>query len=69
MSKSLGEALPEEIARVRDEILPVYTAIGMPGAFAATCIRADLDEASRAMIEGDLDRMIGIYQRLKEWET
>ena len=32
--KSLGEALPAEMARVRDHIMPAYIEIGPPGRFA-----------------------------------
>ena len=65
----LGEALPREIARVRDEVLPCYLEIGAPGVFAATMMRRDLDAASKAMIEGDLPEMIRVYQSLKAWHV
>jgi hypothetical protein len=65
---SLGEELPKEMARVRDEILPVYIEIGKPGIFAATMMRNDLDRAAKAMSEGDLPEMIRAYQALKEYE-
>ena len=66
---SLGEALPLEVARVGDKVLPVYVAVGPPGAFAVAMIRADLDAASRAMIAGDRIEMIRLYQVLKETHT
>lgn len=66
---TLGEALPKEIARVRDEVLPCYVEIGTPGLFAATLMRADLDEASRAMIEGDVVAMLKVYNSLKGYHT
>lgn len=69
MTESLGEALPKEIARVRDVVLPRYVEIGAPGMFAATMMRADLDRASKAMIEGDVVEMILVYESLKGWET
>lgn len=65
---SLGEALPREIARVRDEVLPMYLEIP-EGIFAATLMRADLDKASKAMIEGDLPAMIIVYESLKAWHV
>lgn len=46
-TNTLGDALPEEIRRVRDEVLPAYLAIGPAGLFAATMIRRDLDIAKR----------------------
>jgi hypothetical protein len=65
---TLGDALPREIARVRDEVLPLYTALGVQGAFGAAMIRLDLDDASKAMIEGDLPAMLRAYHKLKETE-
>jgi hypothetical protein len=61
---SLGEALPAEMARVRDQLLPVYDS--MPeGIFAATMMRADLDQAAKAMAEGDVVAMLRAYEALK----
>jgi hypothetical protein len=62
---TLGEALPREMARVRDEVLPAYIEIGQPGMFAAMTIRADLDAAAKAMAEGDVAEMLRVYQSLK----
>lgn len=67
MGESLGEALPREIARVRDEVLPAYLSIPT-GAFAAAMMRASLDAAARAMVEGDLPAMIAAYQDLKGYK-
>ena len=36
---TLGEALPLEMARVRDEVLPAYVEIGQAGSIAATLMR------------------------------
>lgn len=66
--ETLGDALPKEIARVRDEILPVYLEIGPAGEIAAAMIRADLNAASKAMMEGDVVSMINIYNSLKGYE-
>jgi hypothetical protein len=65
---SLGEELPKEMARVRDEILPVYLSVGPPSAFAATMMRYDLDLAAKAMAEGDTARMIRAYEALKDYK-
>lgn len=64
-NETLGTALPALIAKVRDEILPLYVELGPTGAIGAALIRADLDRASKAMIEGDLTEMIAAYQELK----
>lgn len=66
---TLGEALPREMARVRDELLPMYLEIGPAGLFAATLMRRDLDAAAKAMAEGDLPEMIRAYQSLKEYKA
>ena len=68
MSETLGEALPKEMARVRDFILPTYLEIGVAGMIAVNSMRRDLDLAAKAMIEGDVVAMIGAYQALKDYE-
>ena len=62
---TLGDALPREIARVRDELLPAYLGIGQAGQFGAMMIRAALDKANVAMIQGDTIEMLRVYQELK----
>ncbi len=64
---TLGDALPAEMARVRDKLLPVYDSI-QGGQIAASMMRADLDAAAKAMAAGDTVEMIRVYQSLKEWE-
>lgn len=44
LSLGLGEALPKEMARVRDHVMPAYLDIGPSGAFALAFMRADLDD-------------------------
>lgn len=69
MTDTLGQALPREMSRVRDEILPLYD--GLPngaGAFGAMMIRATLDRAQRVIMEGDVIAMIAVYKELKEIE-
>lgn len=68
-NKSLGEALPAEMARVRDEVLPAYVEIGHPGILAAAMMRHDLDEAAKAMASGDIVKMIRAYESLKVYHT
>jgi hypothetical protein len=69
VSESLGEALPLEMARVRDEVLPFYLEIGPTGSFAAGMMRRDLDEAAKAMACGDVVAMLRAYQELKGWSV
>lgn len=66
---TLGDALPREIARVRDRVVPAYVAIGAPGRLALSMMRASLDAASKAMIEGDVVAMLRAYEDLKGYET
>ena len=66
LNETLGDALPKEITRVRDVVLPEYLAVGPAGAFGAIMIQRDLDAATKAMINGDLVAMIRCYQALKE---
>ena len=63
---TIGDDLPRQMARVRDEILPQYAAIGQGGIFGATMIRHDLDIAAKAMAEGDVVGMIRAYQRIRD---
>ncbi len=63
--QSLGEALPAEMARVRDEIMPAYEAIGAPGAFAIRLMRLQLDIAAKALADGDVVAMLLAYESLK----
>lgn len=65
---TLGDELPQQIARVRDELIPRYLECGPGGAVAVAMMRADLDRASKAMIEGDVVEMLRVYQKLKEWQ-
>ena len=63
---NLGDALPREMARVRDHVLPHYDDLGPVGVFGATMIRLDLDAAAKALAEGDVVAMVDIYRTLKE---
>lgn len=65
-TENLAEALPLEMARVRDELLPEYDALGAPGVFAAAVLRHDLDDASRALASGDVVAMLRAYEALRD---
>jgi hypothetical protein len=65
--KSLGEALPEEIARV-SEIIKMYESIGPPGMFAAAMMKGSIKMAVSALANGDVVAMIRCYQDLKQYE-
>jgi len=66
---SLADVLPKEMARVRDEVMPAYKAIGAAGSFALALMRKDLDLAAKALAEGDTVMMIKVYNSLKEYKT
>jgi hypothetical protein len=66
--ESLGTALPKEMARVRD-LMPSYLAIGPAGGFALAMMRASLDRATKAMVEGDLPAMISAYEDLRGFKA
>ena len=65
---SLGDALPREMVRVRDEIIPPYQSIGPNGNLAVMMMRRDLDAAVKALAEGDVAAMIRAYTSLKEYK-
>ena len=67
MNDTLGDALPREMARVRDKLLPAYDSIE-GGRIAAALMRRDLDAAAKALAEGDVVAMIRAYESLKGWE-
>lgn len=67
--ESLAEALPKEMARVRDEVMPCYREVGMLGRPALFFMQKELDEAVKAIMNGDLPEMIRLYQSLKGWNV
>lgn len=67
--KTLGEALPEEQARVR-ELIRIYRDPVLRGAgeFTARLMEVDLQAADKAVMSGDVAAMINAYNTLKEWK-
>ncbi len=65
---TLGDALPAEMARVRDVLMPQYLSIGPAGGFALVMMRASLDRAAKALAEGDLPLMIRAYEELRQFK-
>lgn len=66
--ETLADALPKEMARVR-EVLGHYHAIGPAGMFGAAFIEQDLKAADQAVMSGDPVAMIAAYQKLREIEA
>lgn len=65
--ETLGDALPQEQARVR-ELLVGYKEIGQAGVFGAIMIEQALKNADKAAMSGDLVEMIKAYKELKSCE-
>lgn len=66
---TLGDALPREMARVRDEVMPAYIEIGAPGTIALMLMRVSLDAATKALAEGDVVAMLAAYEDLKGYSV
>jgi molybdopterin converting factor small subunit len=67
MVDTLGDALPREMTRIRDEVMPAYIEIGPSGIFALTMMRQSLDAAQKALAEGDVIAIMRAYEDLKEY--
>jgi hypothetical protein len=65
---TLGDALPKEIARVR-EVLGHYKELGPVGMFGAMFIEQDLQAADRAVMSGDVVAMLQAFETLKGIES
>lgn len=65
---TLGDALPREMARVRDEVMPAYVACGPAGKPGLFVMRMELDAAAKAMAEGDVVEMVRAYEALRGWK-
>lgn len=67
-SMTLADALPREMSRVRDELIPAYMEIGPAGQFGLMMLRSALDEAAKVMAAGDTVGMLRAYEKLKGCE-
>lgn len=67
-SITLAEALPREMSRVRDELIPAYMEIGPAGQFGLMNLRSALDRAAKVMAEGDTVGMLRSLEELKGCE-
>lgn len=66
--ETLADALPKEMARVRD-VLGHYKALGGAGMFGAAFIEQDLKAADRAVMSGDVVAMVQALETLKQIEA
>ena len=69
MSSSVGEAIQDEMKRVRDVVIPQYESIGDPGKFAIAMMKNSLDNATKALAEGDVVAIVRSYEDLKGFES
>lgn len=67
--ESPKEALTEEMARVREEVLPAYEEIGPAGMFAETMMRRALAKADRALAADDAGAMLECWRELVVFDT
>jgi hypothetical protein len=65
---TLGDALPKEIARVR-EVLGHYKELGPVGMFGAMFIEQSLQAADKAVMSGDVVAMLQAFETLKGIES
>ena len=63
-TETLADALPKEMARVRD-VLGHYREIGPTGMFGAAMIEQDLRAADRAVMSGDVVAMLRSLKTLQ----
>jgi hypothetical protein len=67
--KTLGEALPEEMARVHNLLTECKKPIrGIDNSFEITCMACDLQHAEDTLMSGDEIKMAVAYEALKGWK-
>jgi len=66
MSTTVGDDIQVQIKRVRDEVIPIYESIGAPGTFAVAMMKQTLDQATKALAEGDIIAILRVYEELKD---
>jgi hypothetical protein len=67
LTDTVGDALPREMARVRDTVMPAYIECGPCAGIALRLMRAELDAAARAIAVGDVVAMIVALKSLREF--
>ena len=66
---SLADALPLEMARVRDKVIPIYQEIGPSGTVAIMFMRNSLDRAAAALASCDVVMMIESLEDLRGYHA
>lgn len=65
---SVGIEIQNEIKRVRDVLIPAYQAAGPAAAIAIQMMRNSLDNATKALAEGNVIEIIRAYEDLKGYK-
>lgn len=68
---TLADALPDEIKRINEIVIPAYEALVPENPIVAlplAVIRSQVDAATRILASGDVIAMIQAYKELKEIE-
>ena len=68
MTDTLADALPREMVRVRDRVIPAYESCGPCSMFAVLAMRQELDEAARANMNGDVVAMLHSLHALRAFK-
>lgn len=66
--ETLADALPKEMARIRDVVMPAHRGIGPASGFAIAFMKRDLELATKAIAEGDTWGMITALKALREYK-
>lgn len=67
--RSVGEALPREIARICCDVMPHYYAIGSAGTYALMMMNRDVRAACEALATQDVIGMIAALKALEDYTT
>lgn len=69
-TKSLGDAIQDEIKRVRELVVQYNDPIlNGAGRFASFMMEQSLDKAVKALAEGDVIEILRAYEDLKTYES
>lgn len=68
MAETLGDALPAEMKRMREEVIPAYQSIGPSGNLAIALMNQSLTRSEQALVSGDLGEMIACLEDLRSYK-
>ena len=70
--QTLADALPEAIKRMNEEIIPAYVSIiplAPMTALTVQIMRAEVDQAVKALASGDVVAMLEAYAAIKDYKS